>query len=346
MYGIVRSMVKIIESGRNDLTPQISNQKRKSRFASREFASDPSKQEQAILLYRDTCSLSQVSEFTGLSCSFVHNWLKEIGEHKPSGKSFSSICLPYSKQIKELYLSDISCDIIGKQLNFNEQSIRRLLKEMGVLKDTKPYQKLLDHTWLDYIDTEEKAYFLGLLASDGWLNRNSLFIDLQKRDEKLLVALRDRICPFIPLATYAPGKDNVQDKVRLVITSKRWRERCEEIGIGYRKSLSMPNIISNIPKNMRNHFIRGYFDGDGTVGVYLNKKLNKKFARVQLLGTEEFLEGIREEIGLSVGSITLSKTEKIHRLSYSGKKRLFELLDYLYNDATIFLQRKKDKFVW
>lgn len=345
MYGIVRSMVKVIESGRNDLTPQTSNQRR-GRNLSNEFKSDLEKQEHVILLYRCTHSISEVSKFTGLSSSFLFNWLKKNGEYKETGKTFSSICIPYSKKIKELYNSGFSCEQIGRQLNFDSQSIRKLIKEMGLLRNTKPYQKLINHNWLDVIDTEEKAYFLGLLSADGWLDRNSLFIDLQKKDISLLIDLRNRIAPFIPLHEYKAGKLNVQDKVRLVITSKNWRQKCNEIGIGFRKSLSMPNIIPNIPKEMRHHFIRGYFDGDGTVGVYLNKKLNKKRARVQLLGTSEFLKGIYQEIGIPVGKVTLSQHENIHRLTYHGKQRLFEILDYLYQDATIFLQRKKDKFVW
>lgn len=52
MYGIVRSMVKVIESGRNDLTPQTSNQRR-GRNLSNEFKSDLEKQEHVILWKKD-----------------------------------------------------------------------------------------------------------------------------------------------------------------------------------------------------------------------------------------------------------------------------------------------------
>lgn len=346
MYGIVRSMAKVIELGRNDLTPQIVTQPKGKLSASKEFLSNSTKKSEAILLYRQTSSLSEVSRFTGLSNSFIHNWLKSVGEHKPQYPSFSSICLPLSKQIIDLYKSGVSCQEIGERFNLNEQAIRRLIKEMGLLNDTRPYQKLIDHNWLDNIDTEEKAYFLGLLAADGWITGNSLCIDLQQKDQKLLETLQQKIVPFIPLAFYKAGKMNVDDKVRLVITSKKWRERCEELLIGRRKSLTLPNLIHNIPQDVRNHFVRGYFDGDGTVGVYLNKRLNKKFSRVQILGTFDFLTGIHETIGLPVGTITLSPKERIHRLTYTGKQRLFEIRDYLYKDATIYLSRKKDKFVW
>lgn len=313
---------------------------------SKEFLSNPFKMDDAILLYRKTQSIAEVSRFTGLSLSFTHKWLKLVGEHKPNSPSYSSICLPISKHIIDLYKSGVSCVKIGNEFNLNEQAVRRLLKDMDLLVDTKPYQKLIDHNWLDTIDNEVKAYYLGLLAADGWLEKNSLFIDLQQKDQILLETLQQRIVPFIPLAFYKAQKMNVNDKVRLVITSKKWRERCEELSIGYRKSLTMPDMIDNIPENVRHHFVRGYFDGDGTVGVYLNKKLNKKFSRVQLLGTKEFLTGIHRAINIPVGTIRLNPKENIHRLTYSGKQRLFEINDYLYKEATIFLSRKKEKFVW
>lgn len=313
---------------------------------SKEFLSSPSKMDEALLLYKETNSLAEVSRFTGLSVSFIHNWLKRNGEHKPNSPKYSSVCLPYSKYIKELYSSGVSCLDIGNRFNLDEQAVRRVIKDMGLLRDTTPYQKLLDHNWLDNIDSEVKAYYLGLLSADGWLMRNSLCIDLQHKDKELLETLQNKVAPFIPLAHYNPGKMNVDDKVRFVVTSKQWRERCEKLQIGYRKSLTMPDVTSNIPEYVRHHFVRGYFDGDGTVGVYLNKRLNKKFSRVQFLGTKEFLTGVHKSIGLPVGTIHQGKDENIHRLSYSGKQRLFEIRDYLYKDATIYLSRKKDKFVW
>jgi transposase-like protein len=312
----------------------------------KEFLSNQNLKNEAILLFRNTHSLSQVAKFLGFSTTFTSNWLKEVGEYKPHYSSYSSICLPYSKLLIEYYLSGYSCEKIGKIINFDAQAVRRLIKDMGILKDTKPYQKLLNHNWLDNIDTEEKSYFLGLLAADGWLDRNTLFIDLQKKDSYLLETLQQKIVPFIPLAYYSARATNLDDKVRLSITSKSWRMRCEELQIGYRKSLTMPDMIDKIPLEVRNHFVRGYFDGDGTVGVYFNKNLNKKFARVQFLGTKSFLVGIHRSIGLPVGTINLNPKEKIHRLNYSGKQRLFEIKEYLYKDATIFLPRKKNKFVW
>ena len=312
----------------------------------KDFKIDSLKREQALLLYRQTHSLSVVSELTGLSLSFISSWLKSLGEHKALGPRYSSICLSKSKQIKQLYLLGFSCKQIGSLLKYEEQTIRRLLRSMNILRDTKPYQKRIDHHWLDVIDTEEKAYFLGLLAADGWLDRNSLFISLQQSDKQLLETLQRRISPFIPLAHYKAGKMNVQDSVRLVITSHRWRKRCDDLQITSQKSLTMLDVSKNIPLAVRNHFVRGYFDGDGTVGVYWNKRLKKKFARVSILGTRQFLLGVHRSIGLPVGTITIRQPEKIHRLTYSGKRRLLEISEYLYKDATIFLSRKKEKFVW
>jgi hypothetical protein len=50
-------MVKVIELGRNDLTPQIDIQPKSKLTASKEFLSNPTKINEAILLYRQTYSL-------------------------------------------------------------------------------------------------------------------------------------------------------------------------------------------------------------------------------------------------------------------------------------------------
>jgi hypothetical protein len=312
--------MKVIELGRNALAPQI----------------EPSKMDS--LLQKPGGPLQKQNVDVLLS--------KQTDPPSKLPKKYGSICLHKSKQIKQLYLLGIPCRQIGTLIKYDEQAVRRLLKSMGVLRNTKPYQKCINHNWLDTVDTEEKAYFLGLLAADGWLDRNSLFISLQQADRELLEALQSRIVPFIPLAHYKAGRMNVDDSVRLVITSQRWRCRCEELGITPKKSLSMPNVCKNIPLDVRNHFVRGYFDGDGTVGVYWNKRLKKKFARVSFLGTKEFLTGVHSAIELPVGTVTIRPPEKIHRLTYSGKKRLLEISEYLYKDATIFLPRKRKRFVW
>ena len=44
-------------------------------------------------------------------------------------------------------------------------------------------------------DSEQYWYFLGLISSDGYISDNTIELCLNKKDEHILIKLRDLICP-------------------------------------------------------------------------------------------------------------------------------------------------------
>jgi intein-encoded DNA endonuclease-like protein len=107
----------------------------------------------------------------------------------------------------------------------------------------------------------------------------------------------------------------------------------------------MVNVLDNIPKPLRHHFIRGYFDGDGCISSGLVSS-KKRWLAVSMLGTYEFLEAIRAEINLSAGKVAKKPGTNVYKLSYHGKNRMFQMKDYLYKNASVYFPRKFDKFIW
>jgi intein-encoded DNA endonuclease-like protein len=101
---------------------------------------------------------------------------------------------------------------------------------------------------------------------------------------------------------------------------------------------SIPNISPHLIK----HFIRGYFDGDGT--VYLNNKSGK--LRFGFYGTYKLLEDIKLYLNKELGLSNNKLYEKVGcwLLSYSKKEDINKFYDYIYSDADLFLTRKKMKF--
>ena len=56
--------------------------------------------------------------------------------------------------------------------------------------------KSLDHNFFECIDSEEKAYTLGWIASDGTISKNnSITIAIHKKDEEILHKIKNLICP-------------------------------------------------------------------------------------------------------------------------------------------------------
>ena len=130
------------------------------------------------------------------------------------------------------------------------------------------YKELDDHL-MDLIDSEEKAYLLGWIASDGWLHENgTIGIGVNICDVGVLEILRDFICPDLPIA----GDCNGSMK-RLLICSTQWCKSIQEhLNLSFKKGEShkkshlvqMPVDISDFLKWC---FLRGLFEGDGSVSI-------------------------------------------------------------------------------
>ena len=320
---------------------------RGSRVHSNAFLANPSSLDLVSAMRQEGMSYKQIAAQFGISDSFLARQLRvnSIPSESPMRvPSTTSICLAQSAHIIRLYTAGCSCREIGHDLGFNEQAVRSLVKHMGLLRDTKPYQKLLDHSWFDSFDCEVKAYFLGLVAADGWIHKNTVFIALKESEKQILKAIPERAFPFVPIRTYPPGLMNVEAQCRIAITSRQWIARLNELGITEAKSLTMCDITNQIPAKVRHHFVRGYFDGDGSISHSVYR--GKRRVLVSFRGTRAFLQGLHDATGIPVGGTYPKQGDGIKALSICGKGRMLELADYLYRDATIFLSRKKNRFVW
>lgn len=96
------------------------------------------------------------------------------------------------------------------------------------------------------------------------------------------------------------------------------------------------------------HFIRGYFDGDGFVSIYNNSTKKENCFTLKsgfCSGSKIFIEQLVSYLPTKFK--TISKRKKPNSSLYDIKlsvKDSYKLYKYMYTNATIFLQRKKDKF--
>jgi len=96
-----------------------------------------------------------------------------------------------------------------------------------------------------------------------------------------------------------------------------------------------------IPKEYLHDFIRGYFDGDGSIMLMKNNRINSAFTCGSKKFLDKLLETLRTEAGIEGGSYDPSS----YTLRF-GKKDTIRLGEYMYKDnPELFLKRKKDKFI-
>lgn len=93
-----------------------------------------------------------------------------------------------------------------------------------------------------------------------------------------------------------------------------------------------------------NSFIRGHFDGDGC--FYFNKK--RQNIIWSIVGTKSLLMSIKNILkdNLDVNSCLSRKTGcNSYELIVSGNLKVAKIINYMYNDATIWMKRKRKKYL-
>jgi intein/homing endonuclease len=192
------------------------------------------------------------------------------------------------------------------------------------------------------IDTKDKAYFLGLLMSDGYiltsLYNKEVGIALQSEDRYILDKLNNYVSPRKALSKY-------KNSYKWKVVSTEMYEDLKQYGITENKSHS-EYTYPKIPKEFDRDFIRGYFDGNGCITIKATGYNVISFCSNSI----EFLKSLASTL-LSYGiqtrpiySTNRNRTSMFHTLYLSGgiNKSIFK--KFLYEDAETYLIRKYVKF--
>jgi hypothetical protein len=188
----------------------------------------------------------------------------------------------------------------------------------------------------------EMAYLLGFFCADGHLatSRNLFIIQLHKKDQYIL----ENFMKFMEYGgvIYDYGK---RTTVSLSIYSKEITKDLMNFGLTRHKSQEL-RWIEQIPEEYISHFIRGYFDGDGHIGLAQAHNPNNKNIVLSIVGTEDFLERLKSEFEKQHGNIIghLRNEDTYYTLFFTGTNTTRSFLDWIYKDSTeeTRLKRKYD----
>lgn len=242
----------------------------------------------------------------------------------------------------------INVGYFAKKHNCARITLSKRLKALGY--DIVNYQTMLkfDETIFDSIDTEEKAYWLGFLYADGYVssNSNKFELSLQDSDSEHL----EKFNTFMKCITPNKVKHGTVTcegktyyRCRWSVNNKHLKERLCELGCVPNKSLilTFPDESIFASKDLIRHFIRGYWDGDGSLS-WSNKE--HTYPCMVLLGTESFLNSVMNYLNFPKYKLQ-SKSESGVRQFSIGHKIAFNTAKYLYENATIYLTRKYEKYL-
>jgi hypothetical protein len=260
-------------------------------------------------------------------------------------------------EVENVYKETGSYVTTSEHFGVSTGPIKRILNSLGYKLSRRRYST--DEHFFDVIDTEEKAYWLGYLAADGTiryrhherlngrLRGSSINLKLGTMDIEHLKKFKDLVSPDTPLkymSSNVPTKSGELSStfvVLLAFNSNHMVEQIMDKGVGPRKTFTIgrPNISDEfIP-----HYIRGLFDGDGCCQISKTIKSQKKSRYVNLVrysiatASEEMNKFLHEEL-----SKTGVETKRSGITTYISKiDNAIRFYHYLYDNATIYLERKK-----
>ena len=242
---------------------------------------------------------------------------------------------------------------IARILGINKVTIGSFLRTHGIKLNP---DKGNVH-YFDTIDSYAKAYIVGFIAADGALVKTrtstTLTITIKYEDRAVLEFIKSEIGnehklqEIIRPSSFDSSK--IIHHIRYTISDRHITKALNALGITSNKSLSMGNIIKNIPYEYRDAFIIGYFDGDGSItirdGQYPNDRgiLCYDYSLyIQIRGTKDFLLGICNHLKIDVTHI--HQNDSIPHLSFASKRDTYRFFQ-CYKNLPFYYKRKHDKFL-
>lgn len=261
----------------------------------------------------------------------------------------------YLKKVyREIPIREIA-EILGR----TPDSVQNHANKMGMKKS--PYS--CNYRFFEEIDTEEKAYWLGFLSADGWVNKNeetnsgTIGIELQYGDIDHLKKFNKSLSGNYQITdrwrknTFPNGNTKTTHNCVIRIYSIYMYNDLHNLGFDGNKTYTFE--MPKIPDDLIRHYMRGYFDGDGCFAISYNKSGKVNSYSCSYLGASQKIIEKFENIIHDLG-IESTRMDTYQRDGYARMWRVWindgdnqgrlKFLNYLYEDATIYLDRKYEKY--
>lgn len=247
------------------------------------------------------------------------------------------------EKILEMYNQGINPIQIAEALGCTHSNIGHRLKKAGIafkrdyslVRHSRNGRYAVDESYFETIDTEGKAYFLGLMYSDGSVMERGFYLKL--KDEDVIQQFKEELHAEAPIRRI----ETPWDAYIIQIYSQKLCLHLINQGCVPNKTrvIQVPSLRSDLYR----HFIRGFFDGDGCL------QLNDKIYHCSFDLTSaslQFLEQLRPIITAKAktnGSIQKENNYNVWHLRYGGHQ-VVQIMDWLYENSHFYMKRKYDKY--
>lgn len=245
------------------------------------------------------------------------------------------------------FQNGMSLTKIGEKYDINRKSLSKRLKAEYEVKPLKDGKLPMDSHYFDVIDTADKAYWLGFLYADGYVASNSNIIELalNEADYNHVVLFQEAINNKNKLyyKTINNASGTKSHCWKLSFKDKQMKEDLIKHGCGPKKSheIKLPSLTGYLMQ----HFIRGYFDGDGCILMSNRYTINITSGCLNML--EQLKLYLENELGVTMKIYQDTRSTSTYRLCCNRQEESLNILKYLYNNSTEKnrLARKYEKFL-
>lgn len=307
--------------------------------------------DKCIELYLEGYNAKEVAEKLELDAGTILKYLKlnnlKIRRTKISKGMVEKVCKDY--------IDGFSQEETSERNHISRPLVRRILKEnnIPIRRDFSWLKKYdIDENYFSTIDTQNKAYFLGFMYADGNVSKdeNTVQICLQDRDLHILESFKRELkCTDRPLYLDKRNEKNVKHRNMycLAVKSDKLHNDLCKLGVIPHKThvITYPNFLSY---DMHRHFIRGVMDGDGCIHA-TRLHTEKELRSVDICGTYDFCcelkKIIENNLDIHCSIILTNKTSNVYKTVISGLNQCVKFLDWIYEDAELYLYRKYELYL-
>ena len=242
---------------------------------------------------------------------------------------------------------NMSASKLGKIMGLSRNDVSNFWYKAGLKgKQNRVYS--LDEHCFDAIDNEYKAYVLGFIASDGCIHnpteehkQNIVKISIKQIDEEILNIMKTVVFKTDKPISHRHGVSTLE------IVSDNICQNIIKLGLGIRKTYG--NTYVQLETHLMRHFIRGYFDGDGSISTKCGEDSLTHDIGISISGfysnlskIANYLENFNIFTTITIDNRKYNGNEPFGALNFPNKISKYCFLKFIYDESNIFLQRKKN----
>lgn len=189
--------------------------------------------------------------------------------------------------------------------------------------------------------SENFSYCIGIIASDGNLSSDGRHISITSKDIEIIENCRLTLKPTAKIARKSRGKSTDKKYFLLQFSDVKLYRFLLTIGLTPCKSKTIKYV--DVPDIYFRDFLRGLFDGDGSISIFKNKVSKQHQVKMRFASASiDFLNWLKWQIyrHLGIPSGFITKDGRCHTLSY-GKSDSFKIINFVYYSKVEFYLKRK-----